>query len=145
MKHLTSENKKWTGKCNNKQLNLERQEKELDLLTLWFEERRKSNLPFVSPKIDQSDKVNEVSINLPPKFNEHEDEQEEIKEEEKDDREEKDGNTFEEIKLEAEEGEILTLATHHPPKEKEAHSLLFISFGEPLNLSPTPSPPQTLK
>jgi len=127
-------------------VNLERQEKELDLLTLWFEERRKSNQPFASPEIDQSHQGNEVAIDLPPKFDEHEDEREEIKEEEKEDEvQEKDGNTFEEIKLEAKEGEILTLDTHHPPKDKEDHSLLFISFGEPLNLSPTPSPPQTLK
>ena len=57
----------------------------------------------------------------------------------------KDGNTLEEIEIEAEEGEILTLDTHHPPKDKENHSLLFIPFGVPFNLSPTPPPPRTLK
>jgi len=58
---------------------------------------------------------------------------------------EKDGNTLEGIEIEVEEGEILTLDTHHAPKDKEDHSLLFIPFGEPSNLSPTPPPPKTLK
>jgi len=58
---------------------------------------------------------------------------------------EKNGKTLKEIEIEAEEGEILTLTTHPSPKDKEDHSLLFISFGEPPILSPTPSPPQTLK
>ena len=57
----------------------------------------------------------------------------------------KDGNTLEEIEIEAEEGEILILDTHHPPKDEENHSLLFIPFGVPFNLSPTPPPPRTLK
>ena len=59
-------------------VNLERQERELDLLTLWFEERRKSNQSVASPEIDQSHQGNEVTINLPPKFDDYRDEQEEI-------------------------------------------------------------------
>jgi len=58
---------------------------------------------------------------------------------------EKDGNTLEEIGIETEEGEMLTLDTHHPPKDKEHRTLLFISFGEPPILSPTSPPPKTLK
>jgi len=62
-----------------------------------------------------------------------------------DEAQEKDGNTLEEIEIEAEEGEILPLDTHHPPKDKEDHSLLSISFGEPLNVSPTHPITKTLK
>ena len=40
---------------------------------------------------------------------------------------------------------MLTLDTDHPPKDKENHSLLFIPFGVPFNLSSTPPPPRTLK
>jgi len=40
---------------------------------------------------------------------------------------------------------MLTLDTDHPPKGKEQYTLIFISFGEPLNLSPNPPPPRTLK
>ena len=47
--------------------------------------------------------------------------------------------------VEADEGQMPTLDTHHPPKGKEHCSLLFISFGEPPNLSSTPASPKTLK
>ena len=62
-----------------------------------------------------------------------------------DEAQEKDGNTVEEIEIEAEEGEILTLDTRHPPKDNEDRILLFISFREPLNLSPTHLISKTLK
>ena len=58
---------------------------------------------------------------------------------------EKDGNTFEEIKLEAGEGEILTFATHHPPKDNNHHNQFFIPFGEPSTFFPTPPTPKALK
>ena len=58
--------------------------------------------------------------------------------------EEKDGNSLEEIEIEAEEGEILTSDTHRPPKDKADHSLLFISFDEPSIFFPTPPTPKTL-
>ena len=43
------------------------------------------------------------------------------------------------------EGEMLTLDTHHPPKGKEHRSLFFLSFGEPPKLSPTSPTPKTIK
>ena len=56
-----------------------------------------------------------------------------------------DGDDLEEIMAEADKGEMLTLDTHHPPKGKEHRSLLYISFGDPPNLSPTPPKTKTLK
>ena len=59
--------------------------------------------------------------------------------------EEHDGDNLEEVVVEADEGDMLTLDAYHPPKGKEHHNLLFISFGEPPNLSPSPPTPKTLK
>jgi len=84
---------------------------------------------MVSPKVDQSHKGNEVNFDLPPKFDEYVDEQQEIKEEEKEDREEKDGTTFEEILVEADEYDMLTLDTHDPPRSNE-HLSLLLTFDE---------------
>ena len=44
--------------------------------------------------------------------------------------EEKDGDTFEGIMVEVEEGQMLTLDTHHPPRSNE-HLGLLLTFGEP--------------
>jgi len=58
--------------------------------------------------------------------------------------EEHDGDNLEEVVVEADEGDMLTLDAHHPPKGKEHHNLIFFSFGEPPKLSPTPPTPKTL-
>ena len=136
-------------------VDLERQERELDLLTLWFEERRKSNQPVASPEIDQSHQGNEVAINLPPKFDDYKDEREEIKEEEKEDEVQiKDGNTFEEIKLAAKEGEELTFAIPQTLKQNfcqvisepflKAPNLALRVFEEVVRSMSTPSPTSTI-
>jgi len=135
-------------------VDLERQERELDLLTLWFEERRKSNQSVASPEIDQSHQGNEVAINLPPKFDK--DEQEDIKEEEKEDEVQiKDGNKFEEIKLEAKEGEELTFTipkTLNPnfcqsisEPFLKAPNLALRVFEEVVRSMSTPSPTSTIQ
>jgi len=182
-------------------LNLQLQQLRNDLLASKLDMKRDTEKPFDS-EVDQHQRGNQVNFDLPPKFDEYEDKQEEVEEKEKEDREEKDDDTFEEILVEEEEkeevheayeeesyknegqevdfdlppkfdeyepdnGEVLviestwneltkevvetdegaklTFATPHPPKDREDHSLLFISFGEPPILSPTPSPPPTLK
>ena len=182
-------------------LNLQLQQLRNDLLASKLDMKRDTEKPFDS-EVDQHQRGNQVNFDLPPKFDEYEDKQEEVEEKEKEDQEEKDDNTFEEILVEeeekeevheayeeesyknegqevdfdlppkfdeyelgkseilvmkstwndlhrevveAEKGEILTLTMHPPPKDKEDHNLLFISFGEPPILSPTPSPPPTLK
>jgi len=51
--------------------------------------------------------------------------------------EEHDGDNLEEIVVEVDEGEMLTLDTHHPARSSE-HLGLIITFDEPPNLSPTP-------
>jgi len=43
--------------------------------------------------------------------------------------------TMEEIVVEADEGEMLTLDTHHPPRSHE-HLNLFLTFSEPLLKAP---------
>jgi len=53
--------------------------------------------------------------------------------------------TLEETVAEANEGQVLTLDIPHPPKGKEHHGLLFISFGEAPEFFPTPPSPKTLK
>ena len=85
------------------------------------------------------DEGQEVDFDLPPKFDEYELGKSEILVVTSP------WNELHRELVEAEKGEILTLTTHPPPKDKEDHSLLFISFGEPPILSPTRSPPQTLK
>ena len=52
--------------------------------------------------------------------------------------------TVEEILVEANKGDMLTLNTHHPPRSHE-HLSLPTTFYEPPILSPTPTPPKTLK
>ena len=44
--------------------------------------------------------------------------------------EEKDGDTFEGIMVEVEEGQMLTLDTHHPPRRNK-HLSLLLTFHEP--------------
>jgi len=43
--------------------------------------------------------------------------------------------TLEEIVVEADEGEMLTLGTDHPPRSHE-HQRLFLTFSEPLLKAP---------
>jgi len=59
--------------------------------------------------------------------------------------EEHDGDDLEEVMVEADEGSVLTLDTHHPPKGKENLSIFFITFGEPSTFFPTPPTPKALK
>ena len=47
--------------------------------------------------------------------------------------------------VEAIEGDMLTIDTHHPPKGKENRSILFLSLGEPSTNFPTPPTPKALK
>jgi len=51
--------------------------------------------------------------------------------------EEKNGDVFEEVVIEADESEILSVDTHHPPRSNESLELLS-TFHEPPTLSPTP-------
>jgi len=46
--------------------------------------------------------------------------------------------------IKADEGEILSLDTHHPPRSNEYLDLL-TTFNKPPNLSPTPPIPKALK
>ena len=62
--------------------------------------------------------------------------EEEIEEHRRDD--------LEEIVVEANEGEMLTLNTYHPPRSNE-HLGLLVTFHEPPNLFPIPPISQTLK
>ena len=57
---------------------------------------------------------------------------------------EKNGDVFEEVVIEADESEILSLNTHHPPRSNEYLELL-ATFHEPPTLSPTPPTPKALK
>jgi len=59
--------------------------------------------------------------------------------------EEHDGDDLEEVVVEADEGFMLTLDTHHSPKGKENLSIVFITFGEPSTFLPTPPTPKALK
>ena len=56
-----------------------------------------------------------------------------------------DEEELEEIMVEADEGDMLTIDTHHPPKGKENRSILFLSLGEPSTFFPTPPTPKALK
>ena len=58
--------------------------------------------------------------------------------------EEKNGDVFEEVVIEADESEILSVDTHHPPRSNEYLDLL-ATFHEPPALSPTPPTPKALK
>ena len=57
--------------------------------------------------------------------------------------EEKNGDVFVEVVIEADEGEILTVDTHHPPRSHERLSLP-TTFYEPQALSPIPPTRKTL-
>ena len=57
--------------------------------------------------------------------------------------EEKNGDVFEEVVIEANEGEMLAMDTHHPPRSHE-HLSLPTTFYEPQALSPIPPIPKTL-
>jgi len=60
-------------------------------------------------------------------------------------REEDEGEDLEEIEIEADEGDMLTLDTYpHPPKGKENQSILFMTFGEPSIDFSTPPTPKAL-
>ena len=51
---------------------------------------------------------------------------------------------LEEVEIEADKGEMLTLDTYHPPKGKENLSILFVTIGEPSTFFPTPPTPKAL-
>jgi len=57
--------------------------------------------------------------------------------------EEKNGDVFEEVVIEADEGEMLAMDTHHPPRRHE-HLSLPTTYHEPPTFSPTPPTPKTL-
>ena len=59
--------------------------------------------------------------------------------------EDHDGDALEEVVIEADEGDMLTLDTHHPPKDMENRSILFLSHSEPSTFFPTPPTPKALK
>jgi len=82
------------------------------------------------------DEGQEVDFDLPPKFDEYKLDKGEVLVMK---------STWNELKrevVEANEGEKLTFATPQPPRDKEGHNPLSISFGEPSN---HPSDPPTLK
>ena len=56
---------------------------------------------------------------------------------------EKNGEIFEEVVVEADEGEVLSLDTHHPLRSHK-HLSLPTTFHEPPTLSPIPPTPKTL-
>jgi len=56
---------------------------------------------------------------------------------------EKTGEIFEEVVVEADEGEVLSLDTHHPLRSHK-HLSLPTTFHEPLTFSPTPPMPKAL-
>ena len=51
---------------------------------------------------------------------------------------------IEEIMVDADEGDMLSIPTHHPPKDKGNRSVLLLSLGEPPTNSPTPPTPKAL-
>jgi len=64
-------------------IKLELQQQEFDILSLWFEMKREADQPFVLNEVDQHQEGNEIIFDLPPKFDEYEDELHEIEEEAK--------------------------------------------------------------
>jgi len=58
--------------------------------------------------------------------------------------EEKNGDVFEEVVVEADNGEVLSLDTNHPPSSNE-YLGLSITYHEPPTFFPIPPPPKTLK
>jgi len=96
-----------------------RKEAKQPLATLEVDQSREGNKVDNARKEENKEEDTDVNFNLPPKFDEYEDEQEEIEKEEKEDLEEKDGDSFEEIAVEAYEDDLLTLDTHHPTRRNE--------------------------
>ena len=64
-------------------LNLQVKQLQDDLLSLKLDMKREAEEPFDLKKVDQHQEGNEDNFNLPPKFDEYEDGQEQIEEEEK--------------------------------------------------------------
>jgi len=113
---------------------------EFDLLSFWFEMRKEAKQPLVSSEADQSHKGNEVddardeekeacvediqeedvevNLDLPPKFDEYEDDEgacEVVKEEAIEQEKEKEvADSLEEVEVKTDQGEMLTLSTSHP-------------------------------
>ena len=46
--------------------------------------------------------------------------------------------------VEADEGDMISTPTYHPPKAKEIRNVIFLSFGEPSTNFPTPPTPEAL-
>jgi len=120
--------------------------------------RKEAKQHLVSPEVDQGHKGNdvdngreeekeacredvqeeediEVNLDLPPKFDEYEDDEgacEVVKEEAIEQEKEKEvTDSVEEVKVKTDEGEMLTLSTSHPQKNHE-HLSLFFTSSEPL-------------
>ena len=76
-----------------------------------------------------------MDSDLPRKFYDYNDEQQENQEESEEEEEKNVADdlqdTLEETVVKADEGEMLTLGTNHPPKSHE-HLSLFLSSSEPL-------------
>ena len=76
-----------------------------------------------------------MDSDLPRKFYDYNDEQQENQEESEEEEEENVGDdleeTLEEIVVKADEGKMLTVGANHPPKSHE-HLSLFLSSSEPL-------------
>ena len=70
-------------KLELQEIDLKMQQQEFDLLSLWFKMKREAEQPFMLNEVDQHQESNEVNFDLPPKFDEYKDEQEEIEEEAK--------------------------------------------------------------
>ena len=84
---------------------------------------------------DQEEEDMEVNLDLPPKFDEYEDDEgacEVLKEEGTEQEKEKEvADSLEEVEVKTDEGEMLSLSTSHPQKNHE-HLSIFPSSGEPL-------------
>ena len=61
-------------KVEPQEIDLKVQQQEFDLLSLWFEMKREVEQPFVLIEVDQHQEGHEVNFDLPPKFDEYEDE-----------------------------------------------------------------------
>ena len=123
------------------EINLKMLQYEFDLLSFCFEMRKEAKQPLVSPEVDQSHEGNEVdnarkeekescvedvqeeedmevSLDLPQKFDEYEDNEgacEVVKEEAIEQQKGKEvADSLEEVEVKIDEGEMLTLSTSHP-------------------------------
>ena len=83
----------------------------------------------------QEEEDMEVNLNLPPKFDEYEDEEgacEVLKGEAIEQEKEKEvAYSLQEVEVKTDAGQMLSLSTSHPPKN-HVHISLFLTFGEPL-------------